>query len=103
MFSPGVRRRGLDLLPLLKWRRLKSRNSSMAPQEQPSSKERGEEIVPVNVRTVRPYEGEIVVSGISGRYPDSANVGELQYNLLNGINMITVDNRRWEPGDLIYY
>ncbi|GFO05604.1 fatty acid synthase [Plakobranchus ocellatus] len=70
----------------------------MAPEEQPSSKEKGEEIVPVNVRTVRPYEGEIVVSGISGRYPDSANVGELQYNLLNGINMITVDNRRWEPG-----
>ena len=71
----------------------------MAPQEQPAAEEL-ENSMPVSVRTIVPYGGDIVVSGISGRYPESDNVGELSHNLFNKINMLTVDNRRWEPGYL---
>ena len=69
----------------------------MAPQEQ-TSKQEQDEPAPRTPNTVQPYKGEIAICGISGRYPDSGNVGELAHNLFNKINMITVDNRRWEPG-----
>ena len=74
----------------------------MAPQENPSSANR-DVITPVSVRNVVPYNGDIVVCGLSGRYPESTNVGELQENLFNKVNMVTVDDRRWEPGDANFF
>ena len=41
---------------------------------------------------------DIVISGISGRFPESDNVDELAENLLNHVDMITEDERRWPIG-----
>lgn len=42
--------------------------------------------------------GDIVISGLSGKFPESSNVEEFKQNLLNGIDMVTDDPRRWEAG-----
>ncbi|GBN02031.1 Fatty acid synthase [Araneus ventricosus] len=41
---------------------------------------------------------EIVISGISGRFPESDNIAEFSQNLFNKVDLLTEDNRRWEPG-----
>jgi acyl transferase domain-containing protein len=41
---------------------------------------------------------EIVISGISGYFPESRNVYQLQDNLFNKVNMVTQDNQRWKCG-----
>lgn len=41
---------------------------------------------------------DIVISGISGRFPESDNLDELKDNLYNHVDMITADDRRWPPG-----
>ncbi|KFD52748.1 hypothetical protein M513_06404 [Trichuris suis] len=41
---------------------------------------------------------DIVISGISARLPESDNMQEFAEHLLNGDDLITEDNRRWEPG-----
>ncbi|ALC38282.1 v-2-k05816, partial [Drosophila busckii] len=43
-------------------------------------------------------KNEIVISGISGKFPESSNIAEFKYNLLNGIDMVTNNPRRWEAG-----
>lgn len=40
-------------------------------------------------------DDEIVISGLSGRYPNSANVAEFSYNLYNKVDMVDDDERRW--------
>lgn len=41
---------------------------------------------------------EVVISGLSGRLPESDNIAEFREHLINGDDMITDDDRRWEPG-----
>lgn len=41
---------------------------------------------------------DIVVAGISGRFPESNNIEEFWENLINGVDMVTEDDRRWKPG-----
>ncbi|XP_013396069.1 fatty acid synthase [Lingula anatina] len=41
---------------------------------------------------------DIVISGLSCRLPESENVQEFREHLLNGDDMVTEDDRRWEPG-----
>ncbi len=41
----------------------------------------------------------VVISGISCRFPESDNVSEFAENLMNGVDMVTEDERRWEPGN----
>jgi fatty acid synthase len=41
---------------------------------------------------------EIVISGLSGRYPESDTVDEFAQNLYNNIDMINDDERRWPKG-----
>ena len=43
-------------------------------------------------------DAEVVISGISGRFPESANFKEFQENLFNHVNMVTVNERRFKPG-----
>ncbi|XP_062142807.1 fatty acid synthase [Drosophila sulfurigaster albostrigata] len=43
-------------------------------------------------------DGDIVISGLSGKFPESSNIEEFKQNLLNGIDMVTGDPRRWEAG-----
>jgi fatty acid synthase len=40
----------------------------------------------------------VVVSGISGRLPESDNIAEFREHLVKGEDMVTEDGRRWVPG-----
>lgn len=41
---------------------------------------------------------EVVISGISGRFPESDSVEEFKENLFSGVDMVTEDDRRWPIG-----
>uniref|UniRef100_A0A8B9FZJ9 Fatty acid synthase n=1 Tax=Amazona collaria TaxID=241587 RepID=A0A8B9FZJ9_9PSIT len=41
---------------------------------------------------------DVVIAGISGKLPESENLQEFWENLLNGVDMVTEDDRRWKPG-----
>ncbi len=44
-------------------------------------------------------EGEdVVISGMSGRFPESDSVDEFAQNLYNKVDMIVDDDRRWPTG-----
>ncbi|XP_029173773.1 fatty acid synthase-like isoform X1 [Nylanderia fulva] len=45
-------------------------------------------------------ESDIVITGISGRLPESSNIEEFKENLMKGLDMVTEDERRWTPGIL---
>jgi len=47
--------------------------------------------------------GEVVISGFSGRLPESDNIAEFREHLINGDDMVTEDDRRWEPGKPKYF
>ncbi|XP_029167464.1 fatty acid synthase-like [Nylanderia fulva] len=54
-----------------------------------------------NKSTKRTYKApapgeEIVISGIAGRFPDSNNMDALKNNLLNKVDLVTDDDRRWK-------
>ncbi len=38
---------------------------------------------------------DIVISGMSGRFPESDTIDEFAQNLYNNVDMITEDDRRW--------
>ena len=42
----------------------------------------------------------VVVSGISGRLPESDDLAEFKEHLTNGDDMVTESDRRWPPGKL---
>ena len=44
---------------------------------------------------------EVVISGVSGRFPQSSNVEEFAEHLLNGDDLVTEDDKRWPPGERI--
>ena len=41
---------------------------------------------------------DIVISGMSGRFPESDSTDEFAKNLYDRVDMITEDNRRWPTG-----
>lgn len=41
---------------------------------------------------------EVVISGISGRLPESNSIAEFRENLFAGVDMVTDDDRRWPAG-----
>ncbi|OXU23005.1 hypothetical protein TSAR_015483 [Trichomalopsis sarcophagae] len=41
-------------------------------------------------------EEEIVISGIAGRFPDSNDMKHFQENLMNKVDLVTDDDRRWK-------
>ncbi|NXL79375.1 FAS synthase, partial [Leptocoma aspasia] len=41
---------------------------------------------------------DVVIAGIAGRLPESENLQEFWDNLINGVDMVTEDDRRWKPG-----
>lgn len=53
---------------------------------------------PTNDKMQWQVDEEIVISGISGRFPESDNIDELKENLYNHVDMITADDRRWPLG-----
>jgi fatty acid synthase len=61
--------------------------------------------VPANARPPlsQPLPGEeVVISGIAGCFPDSENVYQFRDNLINKVNMMTIDDRRWKLGRLLF-
>lgn len=47
-----------------------------------------------------PCQQDVVITGISCRLPESDNMTEYRDNLMNGVDMVTDDDRRWKPGML---
>ncbi|XP_044747246.1 fatty acid synthase-like [Coccinella septempunctata] len=45
-----------------------------------------------------PPQVQIAITGLSGRFPESDNIEEFKQQLLDGIDMITSDPRRWPSG-----
>ena len=45
------------------------------------------------------YNGEVAISGISGKMPESENLQEFRDHLMNKEDMVTSDNRRWDVGE----
>ncbi|XP_063827966.1 fatty acid synthase [Ostrinia nubilalis] len=43
-------------------------------------------------------DDDIVLTGISGRLPDSNSIEEFAKNLFEGVDLVTADDRRWPPG-----
>jgi len=41
---------------------------------------------------------KVVITGVSGRFPASANMDEFKENLLNSVDMVTADDSRWPAG-----
>ena len=53
-------------------------------------------------KSMRMDEGnqdDIVISGISGRYPDCDNINEFWEKLVSGVEFGTIDDRRWPVGE----
>lgn len=46
---------------------------------------------------------DIVISGMSGRFPESDTTDEFAQNLYNGMDMLTSDNRRWPTGEYLEF
>ena len=43
-------------------------------------------------------KNKVVISGISGRFPECDNIDELRDSLFANKDLITEDERRWPPG-----
>ena len=48
------------------------------------------------------YDGEVAITGISGRLPESNNIQEFRDHLMNKEDMVTADDRRWAVGMWIF-
>ena len=57
---------------------------------------------PPPTKLMRLNEGnddDIVIAGISGRYPDCDNINEFWDKLVSGVEFGTIDDRRWPVGE----
>jgi len=59
--------------------------------------------MPEHTDTTMKDAAEVVISGLSGRLPESDNIAEFRKHLINGDDMITEDDRRWEPGQQVHF
>jgi len=48
-------------------------------------------------------EEEIVISGIAGRFPNSNNLKEFGENLLNKMDLGSIDHGRWNNSKNFYF
>lgn len=46
----------------------------------------------------RIVQDDIVISGFSGRLPESSNIEEFKQNLFDGVDMVNDEPRRWPKG-----
>ena len=58
--------------------------------------------IPLTVPLHLMENDDIVITGISCRLPESDSMAEFREHLINKEDMITADNRRWEPGEFIF-
>ena len=53
------------------------------------------EIMSANIRTLQEMDDPVVISGMSGRFPESETTDELALNLYENKDFITEDDRRF--------
>jgi len=53
----------------------------------------------IDIKLILEEGKEIVISGVSGRFPESDSTDEFANNLYNKVDMITEDDRRWPTGN----
>ena len=46
---------------------------------------------------------DLSITGLSGRLPESDNIQEFRDNLMNKVDMVTDDGRRWQPGQFSFF
>ena len=44
---------------------------------------------------------EVVITGLSGRLPESDNIMEFRQHLIDNEDMVTENDRRWDVGELL--
>lgn len=44
-------------------------------------------------------DDDIVLTGLSGKLPESNNIEEFAEQLFAGVDLVTADSRRWVPGE----
>lgn len=49
-----------------------------------------------------PFNEDVVISGIAGRFPEADNMDEFASKLFRGEDMVTCDDRRWPVGMFNY-
>jgi len=54
----------------------------------------------IDIKLILKEGEEIVISGMSGRFPESDSTDEFADNLYNKVDMITEDDRRWPTGKI---
>lgn len=55
--------------------------------------------IAAGARLAHPEPGnEVVISGLSGRFPDSDDVYEFRDKLFNKVDLVSDDGRRWKLG-----
>jgi len=70
----------------------------MSPQQK-TEVQNNPEAIQAGMRLAHPPPGEeVVISGMAGNFPDSSNVYHLHDNLMNKVDMVTGDDRRWKLG-----
>lgn len=47
---------------------------------------------------IKPKDDDVVITGISGRFPSSENMDDLSYNLYNGIDMACLQEN-WDHSE----
>lgn len=52
------------------------------------------------VNGARNEDHEVVLTGLSGRLPESDSIEEFAQKLFDGVDLITADDRRWTPGNI---
>jgi hypothetical protein len=57
------------------------------------------EAIRAGMRRAHPPPGEeVVISGVAGCFSNSSNVCHLRDNLMNKVDMVSDDDRRWKLG-----
>ncbi|GBP15814.1 Fatty acid synthase [Eumeta japonica] len=46
---------------------------------------------------------DVVLTGLSGRLPESNSIEEFADQLFAGVDLVTADDRRWPTGDFSYF
>lgn len=52
--------------------------------------------------TGRGADDDVVMTGLSGRLPESDSIEEFAQQLFAGVDLVTGDGRRWTPGEVHY-
>ena len=76
----------------------------MPPESPPSNPTKDTQTTcPSSIPRRQVESDPIVISGISGRYPESMNMEEFWNKLISGKELSSIDDRRWPVGELFCF